>query len=184
MMNSLLRHLLPRQTGRASAKEAWARVSPGADVLFLDFQGVLHPWATETYECLPHLYTVLDALPDLQLVVSSTWHHYAPRSTVLANIDPDYRDRFKDSLFIHVRSPMTREVLIRQFARHHRIRSFTVVDAHPRRFRKSCQWVFQIPANEGLNAHRARALIHFITHQHLRQSTPSPTLSRKEMPTC
>ena len=146
----------------------WRGLRAGSDVLFLDFHGVLHPWATDTFECLPHLYQVLDALPHLQVVIASAWYHFAPRRAVLERIAPPYRDRFVDVLPLNVRSPVAREVLLMRYVRTHGVRGFAAVTGHGQRFTARCGWAFLLPAGEGLNDLRARALINFITHRRSR----------------
>lgn len=44
----------------------------GALILFLDFDGVLHPGIPETFEFLTDQYGVLDAQPTVVVVISST----------------------------------------------------------------------------------------------------------------
>lgn len=44
-------------------------------ILFLDFDGVLHPVSREggTFVCLPHFESVIRDFPDVEIVISSAW---------------------------------------------------------------------------------------------------------------
>ncbi|MFZ3000646.1 MAG: HAD domain-containing protein [Undibacterium umbellatum] len=46
-------------------------------ILFLDFDGVLHPEPcydkTQLFSCLPRLEAILRDFPTVQIVISSTW---------------------------------------------------------------------------------------------------------------
>ena len=166
VQGGILRRWLTRRhrtATTASAQDPWPGVSAGADVLFLDMHGVIHPWATETYECLPYLYQVLDAVPSLQVVVATSWYHYVPRRHLLARVDAQYRDRFRDALALDVHSPVAREVLLMRYVRDHKVHRFAAVTGYFRRFTARCGWAFQLPASEGLNDMRARALANFVT---------------------
>lgn len=69
-------------------------------ILFLDFDGVLHPLPTagNVFGCVPHLWTILRARPSIEVVFSSSWREvYAPESMldfVTANGAEDLLDRF------------------------------------------------------------------------------------------
>lgn len=166
-----------RTTATSVSRDPWPGVSAGADVLFLDMHGVIHPWATETYECLPFLYQVLDAVPSLQVVLATSWYHYVPRRHLLARVEPRYRDRFRDALALDVHSPVAREVLVMRFVRDHNVHRFAAVTGYLRRFTARCGWAFLIPASEGLNDLRARALSNFVTARLGRGQRRQPRIS-------
>lgn len=55
-------------------------------ILFVDFDGVLHPLNSgKTFTCAPALWQILECVPDLRVVVSSSWreHQSMERMTTL-----------------------------------------------------------------------------------------------------
>lgn len=69
-------------------------------ILFLDFDGVLHPSPTagDVFCCVPHLWTILRTRSSIEVVFSSSWREvYDPESMldfVTANGAEDLLDRF------------------------------------------------------------------------------------------
>ena len=65
-------------------------------ILFLDFDGVLHPngcWRDRHFEYLPNLEQVLRDLPAVQVVISSTWRHAESLDQLRSRFSPDVRHR-------------------------------------------------------------------------------------------
>lgn len=69
-------------------------------VLFLDFDGVLHPDVTgrELFSQLPHLWDILRACPDIRVVFSTSWREQFPFDELVdmatSNGGEDLADRF------------------------------------------------------------------------------------------
>lgn len=70
-------------------------------IIFLDFDGVLHPFptnsATSLFSSLPVFWSLLEALPEASVVITSTWreHHDLRTLTdlITANGGEHHRDR-------------------------------------------------------------------------------------------
>lgn len=69
-------------------------------ILFLDFDGVLHPSPAGgmVFCCLPHLWTILRARPEIAVVFSTSWRERFDPETMIdfvtSNGGEDLRDRF------------------------------------------------------------------------------------------
>ena len=64
-----------------ATKDRLGGITPGGDptLLFLDFDGVLHPVSRKTELCcLDRLHDILRACPDVQVVITSTWRDELP----------------------------------------------------------------------------------------------------------
>jgi hypothetical protein len=63
-------------------------------ILFVDFDGVLHPTRSDSEErvpyflWLPHLVNALQPYPGVRIVVSSTWRHAYPRQELVKLLGP------------------------------------------------------------------------------------------------
>ena len=66
-------------------------------ILFLDFDGVLHPVGStlsQCFSCLPLLEEFLRTeAPSWQVVISSSWREHYSRQQILEIFSPDLRDR-------------------------------------------------------------------------------------------
>ncbi len=84
-------------------------------ILFLDFDGVLHPAIARedtVFCCLPHLWSIMRARPAVQVVFSSSWRETFDPEVMLdfvtANGGEDLLDRFVGS------NPVLRNVQVYQ----------------------------------------------------------------------
>lgn len=67
-------------------------------VLFIDFDGVLHPsdaTAKDHFRCLPLLENVLRQHETLRLVISSSWRQEQPLQSLRMHFSPDIAARFE-----------------------------------------------------------------------------------------
>lgn len=54
-------------------------------ILFVDFDGVLHPLNSgKTFTCTPWLWQILECVPDLSVVVSSSWREHQSMERMVA----------------------------------------------------------------------------------------------------
>ncbi|MBO9687090.1 MAG: hypothetical protein J7598_10780 [Mitsuaria chitosanitabida] len=104
-------------------------------MLFLDFDGVLHPSGTPAgqslpFEWLPALARLLDPFPDVGVVVHSTWRE---------QFSLDYIQDFLESLgdrFIDVAPPGEKAQAIQQFLREHpEVGRALILDDEPEQFK-------------------------------------------------
>ena len=64
-------------------------------ILFLDFDGVLHPehcHESKHFSCLPVFESVLSQVPDCKLVIASTWRLQIPVERLREKLGPDAND--------------------------------------------------------------------------------------------
>lgn len=107
-------------------------------VLFLDFDGVLHPFGGHPlFRHMPHLYTLLEKHPEVRLVVHSSWREIRDdselRTFLFAQRRPDLANRF---LGATPREVMSRwESIEAWVAAHPEVEGpFCVLDDEPRLF--------------------------------------------------
>jgi hypothetical protein len=67
-------------------------------ILFLDFDGVLHPFhrPAGVFALLPHFERVMRDLADVEIVISSTWREANSLDTLRSLFSPDIRKRIID----------------------------------------------------------------------------------------
>jgi len=163
VLNSMLRRLLGATESTPTAMEGppshqWPGPRAGARVLFLDFDGVLHPGTSETFEFMPDLYHLLDLLPDLDIVVSSTWRTTASPSYLLGLFRPPYRSRVRDVIGPEVAEPHARQSAIEVYARTRGVDRFLAVDDSAELFRPGCPWLILVPRLQGIGHGNAERL--------------------------
>lgn len=70
----------------------------GLVYLFLDFDGVTHPWGeVEDFRCLPMLEDVLRDYPETRVVISSDWRTLFSLPKLVARFAPDIQPRVVDA---------------------------------------------------------------------------------------
>lgn len=65
-------------------------------ILFLDFDGVLHPehcHESQHFCCLPLLESMVRQVPECALVITSTWRLHSPLERLRQRFSPDIADR-------------------------------------------------------------------------------------------
>lgn len=137
----------------------WPGPRAGAAVLFLDFDGVLHPGQSETFEFLPDLYRILDALPDLDVVVSSTWRDTATPEYLLNLFREPYRERVRDVIGPEPALPFARQLAIEAYVAARGLRRFLAVDDSAELFRPNCPWLVRVERHQGIGGSQAGALL-------------------------
>ena len=66
--------------------------------VFLDFDGVTHPWGeVEDFRCLPELETVLRDYPETRVVIASDWRTLFSLPKLAARFSEDIRPRVIDT---------------------------------------------------------------------------------------
>ena len=68
----------------------------GDTIVFLDFDGVLHPGSSsrdEHFICLPRFENVIRRFADVCIVISSTWRYYYTLDQIRAKFSSDIRPR-------------------------------------------------------------------------------------------
>lgn len=68
----------------------------GRPIIFLDFDGVLHPefsHPSKYFSCLPHFEAVVRRVPECEIVIASTWRQAHPLSELLKPFASDIAER-------------------------------------------------------------------------------------------
>ena len=139
-------------------------------VLFLDFDGVLHPvhaQADQLFTAIPLLELVLREFPNLDVVVSSSWREVHPLDELLEYFSADIRSRFigitparpelaevPDDLWSYVREG---ECAV-WIARHRPWVPWIAVDDDAWRFKPHSKRLFLVEGKIGLTAASLEAL--------------------------
>ena len=137
----------------------WPGPRVGAPVLFLDFDGVLHPGQSETFEFMPDLYRILDALPELDVVVSSSWRDTAPPDYLQKLFREPYRSRVCDVIGPEPALPFARQLAIEAYVAARGLRRFLAVDDSAELFRPNCPWLVHVNRHHGISGVHGGALL-------------------------
>jgi hypothetical protein len=134
-----------------------------AMILFLDFDGVLHPAvnydATQLLSKLPMLETVLRHCPDVEVVISSTWRENRTLAQLQALFSPDIAPRIAGVTpqWRNIQSADTYGTYVRQAEVEAWLRSagrawqqWLAVDDQPHLFRPFCKQLLLTNPTTGL----------------------------------
>ncbi len=139
-------------------------------ILFLDFDGVLHPEIMGTPELclLPALEELLREFPRVKLVLSTSWRIVYPHDTLLGVFSADIRERVIGTTPDHDGIPPGIREGLSEFKRQAEIEawllqnmandSFVVVDDCASEFSPGWEPLFLIDGNTGLTQQHAQQL--------------------------
>lgn len=82
-----------KQVSDQPPASTWPGPRPGSSILFLDFDGVMHPAESGSFTNLPHLMRVLESCPHVDLVLSTNWRINATRDQLLSHFPPSIHSR-------------------------------------------------------------------------------------------
>ena len=142
-------------------------------ILFLDFDGVLHPYplgrAGRHFSALPLLWQILDAVPELSVVISSTWREEYALAELTGWLTAGGGERFAARLLGTtpvMDSPDDYVPGIRQreieswLAQHHATQQpYVIVDDMEAFFDLSCKNLYLVDAATGLTQADADSII-------------------------
>lgn len=133
-------------------------------ILFLDFDGVLHPYGVEKskhFSRLPLLESLLREFPSVQVVLSTTWRELYPLNENKARFSLDLKDRIVDQTQSRVESSELPENL-HYFPRHcqcvawlrenAQTSQWLAIDDEPWRYTPFCPNVYLTNSKSGLTA--------------------------------
>lgn len=140
----------PHSAAELDPVAQWPGPRKDTVVFFLDFDGVLHPNQSETFEYLPELYRILDAFPGVDVVISSDWRHSASHDYLLRLFDAPYRDRIRDITGPERTGRGPRQAEIEGYAAANGVRRWVAVDDDAGIFLPGCPWLCHVPRAEGL----------------------------------
>lgn len=126
-------------------------------VVFLDFDGVLHRNTTGTFRKLPQFCQFLRTHPDVRVVISSTWRLLHPLEELREFFEADVRHQIIDVTpdltvmegFIAVRTTRCEEIAAWLKA-HPEVRYWAILDDEEKLFQKFLERLVLTDSSEGL----------------------------------
>lgn len=136
-------------------------------VIFLDFDGVLHPKMSGSFQYLKNIFRVLDQYKTAKIVISSDWR-LQMRFNEIETMFGQYYSRVM-GVTPHI-SKANRESEILQFVRLRNVGQFIAIDDDCRDelFSFDCPWLFKTDYYRGLDEEATELLIKFIDHRLMR----------------
>jgi len=145
-----------------STSGLWRSVPSQHIVLYLDFDGVLHPCMTETFEKMHFLEEILSKCPHLYIVISSSWRTSATRTYLKSLFSQEYQSRLlgaTDTLFAKGTGGYVRYEECSDFAFTHRIKAFLIVDDDTKLFPPGCKQLIATDYYQGLTLEEVTKII-------------------------
>lgn len=143
----------------------WAGPRPGAAVLFLDIDGVLHPKRSGCYRYMPAVERLLARFPRLDVVLTTGWREMFGRDHLVGLFPESCRDRVRGVTPV-LTAPWPRYAEIRDYVRRHGVERWLAVDDDDSQFPDNCEHLFLVdpchalcPENEQALASRLDALM-------------------------
>lgn len=97
-------------------------------VLFFDVDGVLHPNQTETMELKDKLLVLIEAFPDLELIMCSNWRESSPQDWFEKRFGEQLSKHFKGCTPILDSGEFRRQREVEAFVEKFRVKHYVVVD--------------------------------------------------------
>ena len=166
MIRSLLgRVFRPGPTSAVAAPE-WPRLPPGAVVLFLDFDGVLHRAENGSFEWMGNLDAMAARIPSLAIVLSTNWRINASRDYLLEPFTPSLRGKVCGSTpDLSDGEAFQRQRECVAWAKENAAVRYVAVDDDISLFRPDCEFLFLTDRYVGLDPVTASRLEAFINAQ-------------------
>lgn len=119
------------------------------NILFLDFDGVLHPGLSETFVYLPLLENLLRQHPHVNIVISSSWRETCEFAYLKRIFSEDMRNRVV-GITTSMNGLFTREIEIRAYVEANKTTNFVVLDDDESLFSPTFNKLIKTRKNEGL----------------------------------
>lgn len=129
-----------------------------AFILFIGFDGVLHPRTSGTFRHLPTLEEVLGAYPEIRVVISSTWKHSHELADLRGWFSPGFAHRVIGTTPDLAAGPGSRQREIEQWPRQNPTAQWLALDDESRLFDSDCVWAHLTELSTGLTSSDFRAL--------------------------
>lgn len=137
----------------------WPGPRAGSFVVFLDFDGVLHPGQSGTLCYMPALERLVQRFADVDFVVSSTWRVNAGRDYLLDLFPDSVRDRVRGVTPV-CGGQHARHAEVINYVSAHGIRQWLAIDDEEQLFPPSCPYLFLVDRIEALGPVNELALVH------------------------
>lgn len=119
-------------------------------VVFLDLDGVAHPYDHGTLEYLPAFEEMMARHPNVDVVISSDWRLTTPIEDLLGLFSEAFRHRIVGTT--PDLGTTSRHPEVMQFVTKHKIRNWIAVDDRQELFPESCTYLFLTDRSVGLTS--------------------------------
>lgn len=135
------------------------------EVVFLDFDGVLHPKMTGNFELLPNFIKILNEFPKVLVVISSNWKDEINSGALISIFGSKYVDRVIGKTETLVYGNRQNEIY--NFVSKHNIKNFIAIDDDCRGnlFDKNCEYLFKTDYFKGLTEDKLLELKEFMLNR-------------------
>lgn len=162
LMSALWRTLFPEPARPATEAQpdpdddtqervVWSEPSSARAVIFLDFDGVLHPGFSETFCHMDAFAEVLRGFPHVDVVISSSWRQSTRPGDLLSLFPKDLHDRIC-GITPSMSGPFARHREICEFAGRWGLRRWVALDDDPTLFPTDCDYLLLMRSCDGLDA--------------------------------
>lgn len=128
-------------------------------ILFLDFDGVLHPGTSGTFRHAPLLATYLDAYPFVRIVISSNWRFSESVDELKGWFAPSMASRIIGATPILAGGAEgSRQQEIEHWLAEHPTQLWRALDDDATLFSPTCPWLIRTEPKVGLTAQTLAAL--------------------------
>jgi hypothetical protein len=148
----------------------WTGPRPGACVLFLDFDGVMHPAECGSFCNTPFLQRVLESCPDVDVVLSTNWRINADPEQLRSHFPSDIRSRVVDVTPVLGDGPYERQRECEGYIAEKKVGFAIALDDDASLFPPGSPLLMLVDRYVGLDAAQATALICRIAGRKVRES--------------
>ena len=119
-------------------------------ILFLDFDGVLHPGTSGTMRFARKLEVFLARFPQVKVVISSNWRMGESLESLRGWFSPSFASRIIDVTPIHPDSAGSRQAEIEAWLAANPTKAWRALDDDTSLFRPGCPWLIATNKRDGL----------------------------------
>lgn len=148
----------------------WPGPRPGASVLFLDFDGVMHPAENGSFCNLPNLQRALASCPEVDVVLSTNWRINSDPEKLLSNFPCEIRSRVVDVTPVLGEGPYERQSECEAYIADKQVRFAIVLDDDASLFSPGWPLLMLVDRYVGLDAVQATALIYRLAGRRAQES--------------
>lgn len=128
-------------------------------VLFLDFDGVLHPGTSGTMRLVRELERLLTRYPDVVVVISSSWRMGESLEELRAWFSPEFASRIISvTPVLDQGQPAARQAEAEAWLAENATVAYCALDDEPSLFRQGCPWLIATNPRTGLTEQTLEAL--------------------------
>ncbi|MBM5572502.1 MULTISPECIES: HAD domain-containing protein [Deefgea] len=132
-------------------------------IIFLDFDGVLHPGFDNTFSQLPKFERLLRSVPDIEVVISSSWRE-GRAFQELKNIF-NYKLQHRIIGITPSISLSNRQIEIEHYCQEHLIFNYLILDDSEELFSRNCKGLYLINHETGLTDEDIKFIKRWFKHR-------------------